>query len=286
MRIYRYTAFWHRTAAMIFCSRILPCFLVLVLLLCTLGCREVQHDDHADLTLGNEAFSHYDIGDAEMYYQRFLRKNITSESRWWVWNRLIDIALNVRQQKHTALEYLEIMLEEYHEDNDRRRSIETTLASLCKDLRLYARAISLWESLARDPATPAEVRAESYRNLSDAYLRQLEFTNTTEALFACLQLDVSNTTLANCYYDLAEAQILIGELEPAEANLRTLVSLEDVETETLMLGTFMLADVLDQKGNLEEAFDIFASLKDTHPNNKVMEMRLDSLEKRLKKKKK
>ena len=262
------------------------CVLVFVLLLCSPGCREDKHDDHADLSLGNEAFNQYDIGDAEMHYQRFLRKNISSENRWWVWNRLIDIALNVRQQKTTALEYLEIMLEEYSDDHDRRRSIETTLAGLCKDLHLYERAISLWKSLASDPATPAEVRAEAYRNLSDAYLRQLEFTNTTDALQSCLQLDVSNTTLANCYYDLAETRILLGELAAAETNLRTLVSLEAVEPETLMLGTFMLADVLDQKGSLEEALGIFSSLKDTHPNNRVMEMRLDSLQKRLKKKKK
>ena len=265
---------------------ILLFLLVAVLLPLSFGCSRTEHEEHDDLFLGNEAFNRYDIGDAEMHYQRFLRKNFTSESRWWVWNRLIDIALNVRQQKSTALEYLEIMLEEYSEDSGRRRSIEITLANLCKDLSMYERAISLWESLASDPATAPEVRAEAYRNLSGAYLRQLEFTNTTDALLACLQLDVSNTTLANCYYDLAETRILLGELGPAEADLRTLISLEGVDSQIQMLGIFMLADVLDQKGSLEEAFGMFLRLKNSHPNSKVVEMRLDSLETRIKKAKK
>ena len=230
-----------------------------------------------DLTLAEKALSEHDIGDAEMYFQRYLRRNPDGEDRWEVWQQLLSISLDMRQDRATAGEYLEIMLLEYHADPQRRQHIQMTLADLYRDMRLFSRAFCLWEALAKDPGLSAEDRAMVYRELSHAYLRRLEFTPATDILGLCLQLDVRPDTKADCLYALAETQMLTDNLEEAEQALRDLLLLTDVSRERRVLATFTLADVLEQRNKLQEAASLFESIRETYPNTRVVTVRLGAL---------
>jgi tetratricopeptide (TPR) repeat protein len=230
-----------------------------------------------DLTLAEEALSERDIGDAEMYFERYLRKNPDGEDRWEVWLQLLSISLDIRQDKATAGDYLEIMLSEFNADPPKRRHIQMALAGLYKDMRLYFRAFLLWEALATDPGLSSEERALVYRELSHAYLRRLEFTSATDILGLCLQLDVRPDTKADCLYALAETQMLTDKLGESEQALRDLLLLTDISTDRRVLATFILADVLEQRDKLQEAASLFESIRETYPNTKVVTVRLSAL---------
>lgn len=256
------------------------------LLLTTLilsGCslEQLLPKDKDDLTLAEEALSERDIGDAEMYLERYLRKNPDGQDRWEVWLQLLSISLDLRQDKATAGEYLEIMLREFAGDPPKRRHIQMLLAGLYKDMQIYPRASALWEVLATDPDLSSEERAIVYRELSHAYLRRLEFTTATDILGLCLQLDVRQDTKADCLYALAETQMLTHKLDESEQALRDLLSLTDISAERRVLATFTLADVLEQQDKLKEAAKLFESIRETYPNTKVVEVRLGALKNKM-----
>ena len=230
-----------------------------------------------DLDLAEEAVRARDIGDAEMFFERYLRKNPTGEHRWYVWQQLLNISLSFRQDKGTAKNYLTIMLMEYAEEPLKRREIQRELASICDELRLHEEATELWEALVADPDTPPEDKAAFSRKLSHAYLRRLEFAMATDMLDLCLKLDVSPSTKADCLYDVGEAQMLTGELESSEKALRTLLDIPEADAQRRVLATFMLADVFEQRQRTKEAVELFESIRETYPNSKVIDMRITAL---------
>lgn len=256
--------------------------LLLIISLSLFSCDE-NKSKKDDLYRGNQAYLVYDISDAEMYYKRYLRKNPYAESRWWVWSRLLDIAINIRQQKDIAAGYLEVMQEEYEDDQDRSRSIKISLATVYNELQRYDRAVAIWEELVNTPGTPDEDKARIYRDLASIYLRRLEFTESTTALHACLKLEVNDDEKSKCLYDLAETQIILGELPQAETNLQNLLKMPVTDSQRNLIAQFMLADVLEQQGHYEEALLKFKEMRELHPNHTVMELRIESLEKRMKK---
>lgn len=253
--------------------------LLACLVVCLSGCPfdAVSPARQDDLALARTAVRDRDIGDAEMYFERYLRKNPQGEQRWEVWQSLLEIALDIRHDKGSAREYLEIMLEEFGGDNERRREIQLTLASLAGEMRSYERAVSLWEAVSADPATPQETLAEVYRELSRAYLRRLEFTLSKEVLDRCLQLNVAGETKGRCLYALAEAHMLTDELGLAEEALRSMLELGTTDAAQRVEATFMLADVLEQRDRFGEAEELFDSIRDTYPNTRVIEVRLSAL---------
>lgn len=261
--------------------------LLIVLLPCVTACsleelaelkaKVFQQAVQDDLDLAMEALKSRDIGDAEMYFERYLRKNPSGEERWEVWQELMDIALNVRQDKAVVRDYLEIMLAEYADDPVRRADIQMRLASLCNEMRLYKRAIALWEDLIADEDFPENLRAAVYRDLSRAYLRRLETVKAEQILNLCLELDVPASLKAECLFDLAETQSLTGEFKASEKSLQNLLDFNDLPEEWRVMATFMLADVLEQQDRLDEAARHYESIRESYPNPKVVEIRLNNL---------
>lgn len=258
-------------------------FLVLLgILLLPVGCPLERHsslpDD--DMVLAEKALRERDVGDAEMHFERYLRKNPSGIHRWKVWHQLLSISLDIRQEKVTAAEYLEIMLEEFTGDPEKRRKIQVQLAALYNDMRVLDRAVELWEALSTDEGTPDEMRAEVYRQLSRAYLRRLEFTLSTDMLDRCLELDVLLSTKAECMFALAETQMLTEALDKSEKTLREMLRMEGLSPRQRVLAVFTLADVLEQLERYDEARQLFESIHDDYPNTGVIEVRLASLRNR------
>ncbi len=247
-----------------------------VLCLVLAGCPwdDARENPKTDLSLAEEALKERDTGDAEMYFQRYLRKNPDGVERWKVWQNLLDLCLNIRQDKATAREYLEIMLVEFSADGKKRRAIQQQLAGLCDEARDHARAASLWEALAADPGTDDETKAATYRRLSQAYLRRLEFSAATDVLEMCLKLSVSGATKADCLYSLGEVQMLTENLSPAQKALEASIATAGVTPRRRVLATFMLADVLEQQERYDEARALFESIRSEYPNEKVIEQRI------------
>jgi tetratricopeptide (TPR) repeat protein len=236
---------------------------------------EEKHKD--DLALADAAIADHDVGDGEMYLLRYLRKNPDGDRRWEVWRRILALTLNVRQDKATARDYLEIMLREFSGDPARKRGIAMELAGLCRDMRFNARAAELWESLAADPDLDTEDKAAVYKELSYAYMRSLEFTPAADVLALCLNLNVGPDAKADCYSALSETQMLNENLKGAEQVLRELLKLEGLSESRKTAAVFMLADVVEQENRPEEARALLESILHSYPNSKVIEIRLAAL---------
>lgn len=231
----------------------------------------------SDLVLADEALKARDIGDAVMYLERYLRKNSAGNERWEVWQSLLDISLNMRQDRATAKDYLEIMLVEYELDTEKKQRIQLRLAELCNEMRLYPRATALWEELVQEGELPEKAKADIYQELSEAYLRRLEISMSTQMLSMCLELKVPPTTKSECLYKLAETQMLTKDLVASENSLRDLLYMDEVAPYRKVLATFLLADVLEQQERLDEATRYYESIRDSYPNSRVVEMRLNNL---------
>ena len=265
-------------------SLLLPRLGGLLLLCClSLSACQNQQADSDDLLLAERALALQNIPDAEMYFQRYLRTHPEGEPRWRVWNHLLEIALNRRQEKSAARDYLEIMLREFADQPERRRGIQMSLAALCREMRDYARAVSLWESLTRDPDLPLVDKAGVYRQLARAYMRRLDFSLAADTLQACLNLDVPASVKADCLYDMADEQMLTDKQADAESSLRRLLDMTGVTPERRVLATFMLADVLARQDKYAEAKALFESIRNSYPNEKVIELHIQYVDKMMKK---
>ncbi len=235
-----------------------------------------------DLIIAEKALAVQDLSDAEMYFERYLRKNPEGSERWRVWNSLLDIALNRRQEKNTARAYLEIMLVEFSNVGERRRGIQMSLAALCAEMNNDIRAIGLWETLVADPELSVNNKADMYRALARAYMRRLDFSLSAETLQACLDLPLGNTIQADCLYDMAEGQMLTDNQPKAAATLRSLLQMPEVTPERRVLATFMLAEVLEQLDKYAEAKEMFESIRESYPNEKIIDLHILFLNKHLK----
>jgi lipopolysaccharide biosynthesis regulator YciM len=241
------------------------------------ACLPEESKTRDDLMLADAALAEHDQGDAEMYLLRYLRKNPEGDRRWEVWRRLLRLTLNVRQDKATAREYLEIMLREFAGDPERKRGIAVELAELCRDMGFNARAADLWEGLAGDPDLNAEDRATVYKELAYAYMRRLEFTPAAEVLALCLDLKVVPDLRADCRTALSETQMLNEDMQGAEQSLRALLAMEGIAEQRRTAAVFMLADVVEQQQRPEEARSLLESILHDYPNSKVIEIRLAAL---------
>ena len=252
--------------------------LLVVVTILSAGCPlDEKPGQQDDLALADQAVQDRDIGDAEMYFERYLRKNPSGIQRWNVWQNLLSISLDIRQDKNTATEYLEIMLEEFFDDQNKRRQIQLQLAHLYNDMRAYDRAVTFWEALSIDEGTPDAMRADVYQDLSRAYLRRLEFTLSTDMLDLCLQLDVQPSIKVECLFARAETLMLTGELDQSEKTLREMLQTEGALPRQTVQAVFTLADVLEQLERYDEARQLFESVLESYPNSGVIEVRLASL---------
>ena len=247
------------------------------------GCFETEKDDPFDLEEARHAMMTREYLEAEKNFERYLRHNPEGTERWDVWNNLVDLALSVRNDRKAAIELLEAMLIEYAEVPVKKRVISGKLAEQYRISRNYKRALTLWSSLAEDENVDAVERAGACRSLAGVYLRRLEFELAEESLGYCLALDLPDAVRAECLYDLAQTHVGIGNLDKAAEYFRQVLALGKISKSMQTLTVFMLADVLDQKGETQEALSLFTSIAETYPNRKVVEHRIASLKTRTKK---
>ena len=230
-----------------------------------------------ELTEAREYMRHRDFMEAEKSFERYLRRNPDGDDRWEVWNNLVDLALNVRHNRTSAIEILEAMLVEYDISSKERRIVQERLAEEYELMRRYERAMELWMALEKDKETPDLQRAGIYRSMARIYLRRLEFELAKESLELCLELEIPQSAKSECRYDLADAYMVMEDLESGISELRTILQQDGVDDELRVLSIFMLADALEQQGSKKDALSLFESIRHSYPNLSVIEARIEYL---------
>ncbi|MDR2800573.1 MAG: hypothetical protein LBB52_04805 [Desulfovibrio sp.] len=264
-------------------GKLVQCALALFLPLALCACPlEEKAGVRDDIALAEAAMEEQDTGDAEMYFLRYLRKNPNGDRRWDVWQNLLSIALDIGQDKAVAKDYLEIMLTEFSADAGRKRDISLQLARLCGEMRFFSRSEALWEALAADPGLGVEEKALAYKEMAYGFLRRLEFSPAAEVLEHCLRLKAGADRTADCYYVLAQTQVLLEDPGAAEVALQNMLKLDGLSEDRRTAGIFMLSEVVEQQNRPDEARRLLESIMRAYPNSKVIEIRLGSLAKQQK----
>lgn len=263
--------------------RVLPLLLLLLMAMSAgfvLNACFGEDQTRDDLAEAREYMRHRDFMEAEKFFERYLRRNPDGPHRWEAWNNLVDLALNVRHNRNSAVELLEAMTIEYENSPQERRMVQERLAEEYENMRRYERAMELWSALEKDKDTPALKKAEIYRNMARVYLRRLEFELARESLTLCMELDIAQSAKSECRYDLADAYMVMEYLDSGIAELRTLLQQDGVDDELRVLSIFMLADALEQQGNRAAALTLFESIRHSYPNLSVVEARIEYLKTR------
>lgn len=264
--------------------RYLSIRLLFVSLFFCVSCQENRPEIRSDLGEARHAMMTRDYLEAEKSFERYLRRTPEGADRWEVWNSLVEIALSVRDDRKAAVELMEAMLIEYEDSAVSTRQIKLRLAAQYRAMRKYERALFLWSSVAEDANAETVDRVRACRGLANIYMRRLEFEFAKESLSYCLGLKIPNAVRAECLYDLAQANIGMGDAAAGITYFWEVLALSDIPESTATLTIFMLADALEQENDPGKALELFKSIANRYPSPKVVEMRIAGLEQKKPKK--
>lgn len=232
-----------------------------------------------DIAAARKAYVARQYLEAEQLYERYLRVWQKADSRWEVWNKLVEIAVTVRQDNKNAVELLETMFLEYSNDTQKSCEILKRLAALYAQNRQWAKVVGIWQRLLSLPDLSEEDIAFANRKLGKVYLVQTNYDLAIDALQACIQMHLPEGIRTECLYDLAQAYAFLENFDPAIRYLEELLVDTELAVERRALAVLLLADIYEQEGKKNEAVRLLESILTTYPNPKVVEARLRYLRK-------
>ncbi len=246
----------------------------------TVGCDRLPLGD--DLQEGKTALREGDWSRARKLLERYLSTEQDSDARWEAWNRLVEASDRLQPGGGWIVDYLEAMLIEFEATPNRVRDILYRLAEEHETARRFEHAAETWTQLIQTPGLPAEESLEAHRRLARIDLMLHRFDAAEEVLEACLELPADSALHARCLYDLADAAASRERFEDAARMARQVMDIDGVTPELRAGAGFILGDVLEQQGKFGEALACFEAIRETYPNEMVVDYRITALKKRLK----
>lgn len=272
-------------------------FLIVVVLslLFSGGCSSQQEREDA-LESARQAYSIGHFSEAERIYQHYLQAQPEGGQRWEAWNRLVEISINVMGDYEKAAGLLDSMYLEYGEDAQRAWDLLSRLAEVYEVMHRQGDAVKTWRKTLDLPGLTAEQRGQVYIRMAKILRQQNEFVQAEKVLEACVGEVELSEVKAGCLYEYAQtleymarraqARTLENEVndldvpavqERIKSVLNRIRNLEGVDMERKAMATFLLADLLESQGKRDQARELFASIRETYPNPKVIEARLANL---------
>ena len=263
-------------------TRLLPCLCAcLCLCLMLAGCdgRAELGDDFA---AARQAQAERNWPLAERLLQRFLRTEQDAERRWQAWQALMEVINAETGEARETLEFLEVMRLEFAEDEDKTRSILEQTGQLNERLGRLDRAAEAWSAYLDLGGLGAREMAEAYRHLASVQVRQRRFESAEETLGQCMALPGSEPQVLYCMYDLADMQSGRQNWQAAADLCQQLLE-SGPDRELRGLASYVWGDALEQLGQLPGAMKQFEAAREGYPNPLVIEKRIVSLRKKMKK---
>ncbi len=252
---------------------------VLLLVLSTIlasGCSGMPEAED-DLAQARRAYVDRQYLEAERLYERYLKAHQDGKARWEVWNRLVEMALTVRNNPHDAIDLLEAMYLEYADDEDKARSILHRLGTLAMENRVLDKAVEVWQRLLTAPDTTPLDHAIAYRNIGEAHMATGDYDLALDALRSCVETDAPPAEQARCLYGLAQTHFFLENYDKAESLLDEALKSTGMEQELRMVATLLLADVYDHLDMPDKAVSLLMSIREEYPNPMVVQKRLEYL---------
>ncbi|WP_353119268.1 tetratricopeptide repeat protein, partial [Nitratidesulfovibrio sp.] len=250
---------------------------ILVLTVVLAGCEKAAPPD--DMADARTAAAERRYGEAEKLLERYLRLNPEGDERWEAWQRLVQITQDVRADDKAAMELLEAMYLEFGMDGDKAREILVRLGGLLETARRWDRAADVWRKLMEVPDLPGDENARTHRRLARIHASRREFGIAEDVLHQCLQLKATEARRAECLYDLADVQMSMEHFARGADLARQILAMPGADKELKALAGFLLGDALEQQGRTADALAMFESVRETYPNEMVVETRIRQLRK-------
>ena len=259
--------------------------LCLILALCAgllTACEGEPQKPADELYEARQSFSRKEFLDAERQYERYLQQNPEGPQRWEAWERLVDIALSIREDQRLATDILEAMALEYSEDQERGKESLERLGQIYESGHRWDQALSAWRRLLVFPGVSQAEQGGLHLKLAKIYQLRGQNDLAAASLRSCLDMKTGPEVNASCLYELAQVFMMYEQGEQAKIYLTELGKMPEAPLEIKVLGAFALADFEEEQGNFQKSLDIFESIKDIYPNPDAVEARIKGLRQKVK----
>lgn len=249
---------------------------VIAALLVLYSC-ESEPEESSLVVQARQAYAAGHFSDAEALYEEYLQTVPEGEDRWEAWNRLLDLALNVRGDYETADALLEAMYLEFGEDPDMAWDLMSRLATIYESLGDTAKAVETWQKALRIEDLDASHLGDVFLHLAKLFQEQRDYDLALEALEACGESAEDDGIRFQCRYETAQTLGYMQNWHRAKQELDELLETEGLTDDIRALAVFMLADIFEHEGDYSEAQALLESIRETYPNPRVVETRIEHL---------
>lgn len=237
-----------------------------------------------DLEAANKAYVERNLTLTERLLERYLRGEKDPEKRWEAWILLLQTVNTNNQQARVSLEFLEAMLDEYENDQEKLPVILSRMGKFNEMLRHYDRAADAWSAYVELGDIEENERVEAYRHLAAMQFAQRHFEAGEETLQQCLALPIADHDKITCMLDLADENMTRERWEEV-ADLCQQIFDSDPDSSIYGIAGYLRGDALEQMGQEKEAMAQFEAVRTLYPNPGVIDNRIEHLKNNIKKKK-
>ncbi|MEF2146537.1 MAG: tetratricopeptide repeat protein [Desulfovibrionaceae bacterium] len=251
--------------------------LMLALSICLTGCFGTGSGEKADIRVARDAFNNGFYIEAKNGYERYLQVYPKGDYRLEAWERLLEIALNVKGDLDRAVVLLEAMILEFGESMDVAWQRMFQMGELYEQRGNRNKALETWEKCL-DYAGDDEARLVETQIRMAAVHRVLR--NYDQALTLLQQSErmaPDGPTRARIQYEEAQTYSFMQSWGQAKEVLEVIMADGVADEEIHSLAVFLLADVYEQELDYGRARELFESIQDTYPNPKVIQVRLKNM---------
>ncbi|MDK2955635.1 MAG: hypothetical protein PWQ57_1131 [Desulfovibrionales bacterium] len=260
--------------------RRLGLFLALCLCLGSVQACNSQDKPVSSLQEARSAFAEGYFLAAEKAFETYLKDNPTGKDRLEAWNRLVEIAVNVKGDSPAGVALLEAMLLEYGGQPDKAWSIMTQLGELLLHSRNLDKAVDVWRRRLEISGLTPHQKSLARLDLAVLLQRKGDYNSAQEILRECIQNAAMNQDKAGCLFELAQVRSFQKENDQARSALEELLALpqDSISKESRAHAAFALADLYESAHEFEKSKQLLQSILEDHPNPRAVRARLGLLQ--------
>ncbi len=251
--------------------------LALVLLVAIIASCGQGQGDGPEIESVREAYTKGFYLEARSGYERYLQLYPAGEFRLEAWERLLEIALNVSGNLDQAINLLEAMILEFGHSSDAVWGLMNRLGELYEQNGQRSQALEAREKSLEFVLDNPEKSVVTRLAMARLYRDQREFGLAVELLKIAAEQATTPQKRAECLYETAQTYSFMQSWGQSKEVLEVIVKEKQAEEKIFSQAVFLLADVFEQEMNFKRARELFESIKNTYPNPKVIEIRLENL---------
>lgn len=251
--------------------------IMLVTLVMSFGCLPKESEGDENIERARSAYSKGFYLEAEKDYERYLQVEPQGEFRREAWDRLSEIAVNIKGDFDRAVVLLEAMYLELGTDPNDAWRIMYQLGDVYANLGNRVKAIESFEKCLLHAVDSPDNTFTTQLRMAKLYRSMGNYELVAATLENCADTADTSDGKAQCLYELAQSYSFIANWNQSKRALEALLELPDVDQEIHVLAVFLLADIYENERDYAKTRELLESIRTTYPNPKVIESRLSNI---------